>query len=100
MATTKHFAQIILTETTNPMPSPTTNLIETYGGITALGIHALPGTKFSITGLANETFQIGPNGNLCLDCFENPITQLYLISYTDFNEKLMYPIIIDIEYLQ
>ena len=91
----KKFKQIAYPDA--ELPSDEVNIINPLKVIT-LGIHALPGTVFSIGG-ENNQFVIGPTGNICLDFTENPIAELYLKSYIEHNDTLMYPIIIDIEYL-
>ena len=78
------------------IPVSTKNIFEGYVAY-SLAIHAIPGTKFSIDGTA--IFSIGPTGNYALDCSEAPLTSLYLKEVIKHNGQLMYPIIIDIEYM-
>ena len=54
-----------------------------------LGIHALPGTEFTINGGA---FVMNNLGNFSMSCEDHPITSL------EVEEKNSYPIIIDIIY--
>lgn len=97
MAIIKTFKQISY-DNPNTLPSPSTNILDASSAVT-LGIHALPGTTFSIMQNGSAQFKIGPTGNLALDCSENPIKELYLIKSIEHSGTIMYPIIIDIEYL-
>ena len=99
MAIIKTFKQISY-DNFNTLPTSSTNILGVSSVVT-LGIHALPGTTFSIVqnSSENEQFKIGPTGNLTLDCSENPIKELYLIESIKYDNTTMYPIIIDIEYL-
>lgn len=102
MATIKTFKQYSYPKN-GIYPNTSTNILDVTSVVT-LGIHALPGTTFSLVqnSNSNQQFKIGPTGNLTLDCSENPIKELYLISPIVHNttpELLMYPIIIDVEYL-
>ena len=65
-----------------------------------LGIHALPGTEFSISSDFSSSFKIGPTGNYSLDCSEYPIKHLYLKQFIKHSEQNMYPIIVDVEYME
>ncbi len=56
-----------------------------------LGIHALPGTEFTIN---NGAFVMNNLGNFSMSCEEHPIQSLKVTS--DVNDN--YPIIIDIIY--
>lgn len=78
------------------IPVSTKNIFEGYV-VYSLAIHAIPGTKFSIDG--TTIFSIGPTGNYALDCSDAPLTSLYLKQAIRHSEQLMYPIIIDIEYM-
>lgn len=87
-----------------PMPENITKNILENTIAYKISIHALPGTKFSIKQISENSntdiFTIGPTGNYNLDCSENPIKELYLKEIIEFNKTIMYPIIIDIEYLE
>lgn len=101
MAIIKTFKQYSYPKNGTTLPVASENILDVTSIVT-LGIHALPGTTFSLvqgSSNANQQFKIGPAGNLVLDCSENPIKELYLISAIKHSDVLIYPIIIDIEYL-